>query len=185
MIRTIFALAAAGTMLALATPSASQAVTPRAATCAAGTICRVVIFKGGGDSSGIGPASLPSPGDIKTDTKPESLTVDVADGTVRLDFDVASLEGQYGTCADECSKWWYYSNGQVQVVRFRFKTATGYYLDVPFGNSNWREIAPGVYTPIYLHWSVTPASPTWYCIHLDTVTYDWSLVSTGPTDSCP
>jgi hypothetical protein len=71
------------------------------------------------------------------------------------------------------------------VVRFRFKTATGYYLDVPFGNSNWREIAPGVYTPIYLHWSVTPASPTWYCIHLDTVTYNWSLVSTGPTDSCP
>jgi hypothetical protein len=119
----------------------------------------------------------------------------LASATAQLDFDVARLEGSYGTCASGCSKWWYYSGGQVQVVRFRFKTATGYYLSVPFGNSNWQQVdgAPaGVYTPIYLHWYVNPASPTWYCIHLDiptkaqpVATYDWSLVSTGTTDSCP
>ena len=64
IIRTaVLALAGLGTAaLGLAAPAAQASVTP-AATCTR-TVCRVVIYEGGGDKTPVGPASLPATGRV-------------------------------------------------------------------------------------------------------------------------
>jgi hypothetical protein len=177
---TILALAAAGTALALAAPASQAAVAPRAATCTK-TICRIVIYKGAGNKTPVGPATLPGPGGIEAYTAPQTLTVS---GAGKMEMDIAGLEGPYGACASDCSEWWYYSNA-VQVTSFSWVQSTGtqtahYLASVPV-NSAWKDLGNGVWTPLYLTWQ--PASGL-HCAHLSLSTYDWKNVS-DPAANCP
>jgi hypothetical protein len=203
--RTILALAlTAGTALWLAAaPAVGQPEVTPAATCTPTTaepLCGVEIFKGGGVTTPV-PEPLPPPAGIAPSTAPEEIEVADANVTTTLKMDVASLEKPDGAgCMSDCSDWWVYHNGAVQVNRFSWDqpsgTVTGDSLNVPIGSSNWQDMGNGIYTPLYFEWSWTNTAGTlgyYYCMHLDLptkeqpkATYDWSLISQSkaPPPNC-
>src|ERR1035438_916542 len=117
MRKIIGALAAAGTAaLGLAAPAAQASAAP-AATC---TVCRIVIYKGGGVTTPVGPPSLPA-----VYAEPETITA----GADTLHFDVAALQGPWGACGSDCSEWVYTASPtQVYVSSFTVNGQTEHAL---------------------------------------------------------
>jgi len=185
IIRTaVLALAGLGTAaLGLAAPAAQASVTP-AATCTR-TVCRVVIYEGGGDKTPVGPASLPATGRVVS-TVPRQI---VTSGYGKLKFDVASLEGPYGDCVSGCSEWWYQASPTaVQVTSFTYqasgKTVTGHYIGMAVTSITWKDLGNGTWTPLYLAWEASPSFTTMDCIALNTKTYTWTKAAYA-TSACP
>jgi hypothetical protein len=182
-------------------PAVGRAAVTPAATCTPTTaepLCGVEVFAGGGDKTPVA-EPLPAPGGITASTAPKKIEVADANVTTTLTMDVASLEKPYGDCASDCSDWWVYHNGALQVNSFSWDqptgTVTGHYLTVPTGSSNWQDMGNGIYTPLYFQWLWTNSAGTlthYYCMHLDLptkaqpkATYDWSLISQSNTPNCP
>ena len=175
-------LAAAGTAaLGLAAPASASP----AASCTR-TVCRIVIYKGGGNKAPVGPASLPAADTWTVSTVPGSIETS---GYGTLKFDVASLEGHWGDCASDCSEWWYDANpAAAQVSSFTYqasgKTVTGHAIQVPSGNQNWKDLGGGTWTPLYLVWEAAPAYNVDDCIALNIKTYTWTKETWGSA-ACP
>ena len=150
-----------GTQLGLTAPSGAQAA----------TITRIVIFPGDGLAE-VGPVALPPAGKIEISDVPKTIT---ASGVGTLEMDVVGLEGPWGACASDCSKWWFSPNS-VYVASFSVGGETAHALQSAPVSTGWADLGDGTWTPVYLVWQGG-------CIHLNLTTHDWSNVV--PAATCP
>ena len=167
LIRIMLALALAGTVIALAAPTAGSAATV--------TAPRVVLYQGGGDPTQFGPAVQP-PGANTVSTDPETITT-TNDGTLEED---TSLTASGVTDGGE---WWYDpSPTYVELHAF--------YWEEPDGTTvlaqnltdavGWYDLGNGVYTPECLAWEPYNTLDVQY-IRLNLNNYTWSKATSSCT----
>ena len=179
LIRPALALALASTALALATPSGGSAATLPTPT-------RIVLFKGGGDATPVGPAVQPA-GKWTVSTAPAKITT-TNYGTLVEDTGL----GPIGACPAKCGEWWYYPRpGAVQLREFYWDTTNGQHvlatnLGPALANNNeWAYLGHGTYTPLCLAWLVTAHNiARLYYIKLSLGTHVWSKISAAELSTC-
>jgi hypothetical protein len=179
LIRTALALALASTALALAAPSAGSAATLPTPT-------RIVLFKGGGNVTPVGPAVQPA-GKWTVSTAPAKITT-TNYGTLVEDTSLGTI----GACAAHCGEWWYDPRPSwVQLQEFYWDETNGQHVLatnlVPAlaNNNEWASLGNGTYTPLCLSWLVTANNiSTPYYIKLSLVTHDWSEISSAELSTC-
>ena len=132
--------------------------------------------------------ALPAVGDPNALSSTPEIKITTATDTAAaaLKVNIADLEGPYGTCGSDCSKWSVYHNGNVQVSSFDLLlpgvVEVAHKLVVPPGNQNWQNEGNGLYTPVYFTWVAdTTPSDTYYCAHLNLGDDRWMIVSEGNT----
>jgi hypothetical protein len=164
IIRTaVLILAAACTaVLGPAAPAAQASAT----TPCGHPVCKIAIFKGGGNKS---PAEITVPYSNKTVTTATPETI-VTSGWGDLKTGVASLQNPPGGCppfAGLCSDWRYVGHALSVMTPPDF-LANGqlvHGLSLVYTSNGWGgNTSTGVYWPLYLLWDGG-------CVHL--VNYDW------------
>jgi hypothetical protein len=179
LIRTVLALALASTALALAAPSVGSAATLPTPT-------RIVLFKGGGDATPVGPTVQPA-GKWTVSTAPAKITTTDA-GTLVEDTSL----GPIGDCTAQCGEWWYDSRPSfVQLQEFHWDKTNGTQVLatnlVPAlaNNNEWASLGGGTYTPLCLSWLVTSNNTAkGYIIKLSLTTHKWSEISSSELSTC-
>jgi hypothetical protein len=179
LIRPALALALASTALALATPSAGSAATLP-------TLTRIVLFKGGGNATPVGPA-VQRAGKWTVSTAPAKITT-TNYGTLVEDTSL----GPIGDCTARCGEWWYDPRpSAVQLQEFYWDKTNGHQVLatnlVPAlaNNSEWASLGNGTYTPRCLSWLVTANNTyTLHYIKLSLKTHDWSEISSAELSTC-
>jgi hypothetical protein len=171
--------ALAGTVMALAAPSAGSAATLPTPT-------RIVLFEGGGDATPVGPAVQPA-GKWTVSTAPAKITT-TNYGTLVEDTGL----GPIGDCTAQCGEWWYDPRpSAVQLQEFYWDKTNGQQVLatnlVPAlaSNNEWASLGNGTYAPLCLSWLVTANNiSTPYYIKLSLVTHDWSEISSAELSTC-
>jgi hypothetical protein len=167
------------------TTSAVPASTHAALSGSAATLptpTRIVLFKGSGDATPVGPAVQPA-GKWTVSTAPAKITT-TNYGTLVED---TSLPGGIGSCAAQCGEWWYDPRpSTVQLLEFYWDKTNGQQVLasglVPAGGpGGWASLGGGIYTPVCLVWEVTNSTYTLYYIRLNLHTHDWSEMAGGST----
>ena len=179
LIRPALAVALASAALALAAPSAGAAVTRPTPT-------RIVLFKGGGDATPVGPAVQPA-GKWTVSTAPAKITT-TNYGTLVEDTSL----GPIGACAAQCGQWWYDPRpSAVQLQEFYWDQTNGQQVlatnlaPALANNNEWASLGGGTYTPLCLSWLVTVNNvATQYYIKLSLHTHDWSKISSAQLSTC-
>jgi hypothetical protein len=169
----------AGTVMALAAPTASSAATLPTPT-------RIVLFKGGGDATPVGPAVQPA-GKWTVSTAPAKITT-TNDGTLVEDTGL----GPIGDCTAQCGEWWYDPRpSAVQLLEFYWdepngtKVLANNLVPALANNNGWASLGGGTYTPLCLSWVVTANNKeTLYYIKLSLTTHDWSEISSAKLSTC-
>ena len=170
--------ALAGTVMALAAPSAGRAATLPTPT-------RIVLFKGG-SATPVGPAVQPA-GKWTVSTAPAKITT-TNDGTLVEDTSL----GPIGACAAQCGEWWFDPRpSAVQLQEFYWDETNGQkvlatnLVPALANNNEWASLGNGVYTPLCLSWLVTVNNvSTPYYIKLNMATHDWSKITASQLSSC-
>ena len=171
--------ALAGTVMALAAPTAGSAATLPTPT-------RIVLFQGGGDATPVGPAVQPA-GKWTVDTAPAKITT-TNYGTLVEDTALGSI----GACTAKCGEWWYDPRpSTVQLLEFYWDEPNGTkvlatnLVPALANNNEWASLGDGTYTPLCLSWLVTANNTyTQYYIKLSLTTHDWSEISAAELSSC-
>ncbi len=170
LIRTsILALAAGGTAVALATPPATAAGRP-----ALTGVTRIVIYKGGGNTTPVGPPGPlpPSYKPAKLSTQPAKITVSGGGGTLVEDTSLQYSGVTHG------GEWWYWTTGAILHAFYWDRNGTKtevYNLQSPINDdAAWKNLGHGTYTPLCLLWS--SAGGTVYTIRLN-ASYDWVMAA--------
>ena len=171
--------ALAGTVMALAAPSAGSAATLPTPT-------RIVLFEGGGDATPVGPAVQPA-GKWTVSTAPAKITT-TNYGTLVEDTGL----GPIGDCTAQCGEWWYDPRpGWVQLQEFYWDKTNGTQVPatnlVPAlaNNNEWASLGNGTYTPLCLSWVVTSGTTyTQQYIELSLTTHKWSEISSAELSTC-
>ncbi|HEX3388233.1 MAG TPA: hypothetical protein VHT94_04265 [Streptosporangiaceae bacterium] len=179
LVRILPALTLVGTALALAAPAVSSAATLPTPT-------RIVLFKGGGNATPVGPATQPA-GHWTVSTAPAKITT-TNYGTLVEDTGL----GPIGACTAQCGKWWYDPRpSAVQLQEFSWDQTNGKHVLatnlVPAlaNNNEWASLGNGTYTPRCLSWVVTSGTTsTPHYIKLDLTTHDWSKISAAELSTC-
>jgi hypothetical protein len=178
LVRIVLALALASTALALAVPAVGSAATP--------TPTRIVLFRGGGNATPVGPAVQPA-GKWTVSTAPAKITT-TNDGTLVED----TALGPIGACTKQCGEWWYDPKPSwVQLAEFHWDQTNGKQVLatnlVPAlaNNNEWAYLGNGTYTPLCLSWVVTSGTTsTSYYIKLSLTTHKWSEISLAELGTC-
>lgn len=172
--------ALAGTVMALAAPSAGSAATLPTPT-------RIVLFNGGGDATPVGPAVEPA-GKWTVSTAPAKITT-TNYGTLVEDTSL----GPIGACAAQCGQWWYDPRpSAVQLQEFYWDQTNGQQVlatnlaPALANNNEWASLGGGTYTPLCLSWVVTASNNTYtlHYIKLSLTTHDWSEISAAELSTC-
>jgi hypothetical protein len=181
LIRTSLALALVSTALALAAPSVGSAATLPTPT-------RIVLFKGGGNATSVGPETQPA-GKWTVSTAPAKITT-TNYGTLVEDTSL----GPIGDCTKHCGEWWYDPRpSAVQLQEFYWdKTngtrvlATNLVPALASNNKEWAYLGNGTYTPLCLSWLVTASNntSTLHYIKLSLKTHYWSEIGSGKLSTC-
>ncbi len=170
--------ALAGTVMALALPSAGSAATLPTPT-------RIVLFKGG-NATPVGPAVQPA-GKWTVSTAPAKITT-TNYGTLVED----TALGPIGACAAKCGEWWFDPRpSAVHLQEFYWDETDGQkvlatnLVPALANNNEWASLGNGVYTPLCLSWLVTVNNlSTAYYIELNLQTHDWSKITLSQLSSC-
>ena len=179
-IRTALALALASTALALAAPSVGSAASLPTPT-------RIVLFKGGGNATPVGPAVQPA-GQWSVSTAPAKITT-TNYGTLVEDTSLGTI----GACTAQCGEWWYDPRpSTVQLQEFHWDKTNGTVVLatdlVPAlaNNNEWAYLGNGTYTPLCLSWVVTASNNTYtqHYIKLSLTTHKWSEISATELSTC-
>jgi hypothetical protein len=180
----VLALAGGGT--ALAAPAPPTGAGPAAATAPTFTAPDIVIYKGNGDKTPVGPRGplgYDWTGDI---TAPETIAITNPGGVTGTLVETPDSTRTAGACLKKCGEWWYSENGALLNVfdydHGGFVTfASG--LSTPLDTRSQWFTPPGqsagVLSPKCLRW-VNPGGVT-YVIELNTTTYKWTY---APKVSC-
>jgi len=180
LIRTALALALTSTALALAAPTVASAASPPTPT-------RIVLFKGGGNATPVGPAVQPA-GHWSVSTAPAKITT-TNYGTLVENTSLGSI----GDCTAHCGEWWYDPRpSAVQLLEFYWDKTNGTQVLatnlVPAlaNNNEWASLGDGTYTPLCLSWVVTASNNTYtmHYIKLSLTTHKWSEISATEVSTC-
>jgi hypothetical protein len=131
--------AVAGTVMALATPTASSAA----------TVTSIVLYTGGGNPTPVGPAVL-NPSGVTVFTAPKTITT-TNDGTLVEDTSLTA------TGVTDGGEWWY-TPSYVELHAFYWVQPDGTKLLAQnltmavANNGEWENLGNGVYTPKCLTW---------------------------------
>jgi hypothetical protein len=180
LIGIALAVALASTALVLGVPSVGSAASPPTPT-------RIVLFKGGGNVTPVGPAVQPA-GKWTVSTTPAKITT-TNDGALVEDTSL----GPIGACTAQCGEWWYDPRpSAVQLQEFYWDETNGKQVLatnlVPAlaNNKEWASLSNGVYTPRCLSWVVTASNntSTLFYIKLSLTTHKWSKISAAELSTC-